>query len=45
LASMFGYATQLRSISQGRSNYTMEFLHYREVPRNVAEIIIGKAGK
>ena len=45
LAEMFGYATQLRSISQGRSNYTMEFLHYREVPRNVAEIIIGKAGK
>ena len=40
LAEMFGYATQLRSISQGRANYSMEFAHYAEVPRNVAEEII-----
>jgi elongation factor G len=40
LASMFGYATTLRSISQGRANYSMEFGHYAEVPRNVAETII-----
>jgi elongation factor G len=39
LASMFGYATQLRSMSQGRANYAMEFDHYEEVPRNVAEEI------
>jgi len=45
LAEMFGYATQLRSMSQGRANYSMEFLHYSEVPRNVAEQIIGKSGK
>jgi len=45
LAEMFGYATQLRSISQGRASYNMEFLHYREVPRNVAEVIIGKTSK
>lgn len=42
LAEMFGYATQLRSMSQGRANYSMEFLHYSEVPRNVAEQIAGK---
>ncbi len=42
LAEMFGYATQLRSMSQGRANYTMEFLHYAEVPKNVAEEIIEK---
>ncbi len=41
LASMFGYATQLRSMSQGRANYAMEFSHYAEVPHNVAEDIIG----
>ncbi|MFA6193908.1 MAG: elongation factor G [Parcubacteria group bacterium] len=39
LASMFGYATALRSMSQGRANYSMEFDHYEEVPRNVAEEI------
>ncbi|MFA5871473.1 MAG: elongation factor G [Parcubacteria group bacterium] len=39
LASMFGYATQLRSMSQGRASYSMEFDHYEEVPRNVAEEI------
>lgn len=41
LASMFGYATALRSMSQGRANYAMEFDHYEEVPRNVAEEIKG----
>lgn len=42
LATMFGYATQLRSMTQGRANYTMEFGHYSEVPKNVAEEIINK---
>jgi elongation factor G len=39
LASMFGYATQLRSMSQGRASYSMEFDHYEDVPKNVAEEI------
>jgi elongation factor G len=39
LASLFGYATQLRSMSQGRANYAMEFDHYAQVPANVAEEI------
>jgi len=43
LAQMFGYATELRSMTQGRANYTMEFDHYQQVPRNIAEeIITGK---
>jgi elongation factor G len=42
LAQMFGYATQLRSMTQGRASYVMEFSHYAEVPRNVAEEIMGK---
>ena len=42
LAEMFGYATALRSMSQGRANFTMEFLHYSEVPKNIAEEIIGE---
>jgi elongation factor G len=41
LAAMFGYATQLRSMTQGRASYSMEFAYYSEVPRNVAEEIIG----
>ncbi|MFH1427800.1 MAG: elongation factor G, partial [Patescibacteria group bacterium] len=45
LAEMFGYATSLRSMSQGRASYTMEFLKFAEVPRNVAEEIIEKTGK
>ena len=45
LASMFGYATTLRSVSQGRANYSMEFGHYAEVPRNVAETIIAGTQK
>jgi len=40
LSSMFGYATQLRSMSQGRANYSMEFGHYSEVPKTLAEEII-----
>ena len=42
LAEMFGYATDLRSMTQGRATYTMEFLKYGEVPGNVAEGIINK---
>lgn len=42
LAEMFGYATDLRSMSQGRANYTMEFAKYNEVPANIAEQIINK---
>ncbi len=42
LAEMFGYATQLRSLTQGRATYTMEFKHYAEAPKNVAEAIINK---
>ena len=42
LSEMFGYATDLRSISQGRATYTMEFLKYGEVPSNIAEGIINK---
>lgn len=42
LAEMFGYATQLRSMTQGRASYTMEFDHYEEVPPNITEKIIGK---
>jgi len=45
LASMFGYATQLRSMSQGRGTSTMEFSNYAEVPKNIAEQIIGGEGK
>jgi elongation factor G len=45
LAEMFGYATQLRSMSQGRANYSMEFLHYSEVPKMVSEKIIEGSGK
>ena len=42
LAEMFGYATDLRSRTQGRGTYTMQFSHFEEVPRNVAEAIIEK---
>lgn len=41
LSSMFGYATALRSMSQGRASYSMEFSHYAEVPSNVAQEIMG----
>ena len=42
LAEMFGYSTQLRSLTQGRATYSMEFKHYTEAPKNVAEAIINK---
>ncbi len=42
LADMFGYATTLRSLTQGRGSYTMHFSHYEEVPTNIAEDIISK---
>ena len=45
LASMFGYATQLRSMTQGRATFTMEFEYYAEVPKNVVEGIIGEEKK
>lgn len=45
LAEMFGYATTLRSMSQGRATYSMEFHHYAEAPRNVADEIIAKRAK
>lgn len=43
LAEMFGYATAMRSATQGRANYSMEFSHYAEAPNNVAEEVIKKA--
>jgi len=43
LAEMFGYATTLRSMSQGRATYTMEFLKYAEAPNNIAQDIISKS--
>ncbi|HWO56765.1 MAG TPA: elongation factor G [bacterium] len=45
LTEMFGYATRLRSLSQGRAVYTMEFSHYEEVPAKMAETIMVGAGK
>ncbi|MBP2656164.1 MAG: fusA 1 [Firmicutes bacterium] len=42
LSEMFGYATDLRSRTQGRGNYSMEFDHYEEVPKNIAEAIVAK---
>jgi len=42
LSEMFGYATTLRSLSQGRATYSMEFKHYAEAPRNVADAVINK---
>ncbi len=44
LSEMFGYATSLRSNTQGRGNFIMQFDHYEEVPRNIAEEIIKKSG-
>jgi elongation factor G len=43
LAEMFGYATDLRSETQGRATYTMQFAHYAQVPNNIAETIVAKA--
>ncbi|WP_429497579.1 elongation factor G [Robbsia andropogonis] len=44
LAEMFGYSTSLRSATQGRATYTMEFKHYSDAPRNVADAIISAKG-
>jgi elongation factor G len=43
LATMFGYATDLRSMTQGRATYTMHFGEYQEVPRQIADEIVAKA--
>ncbi|MCA3640425.1 MAG: elongation factor G, partial [Methylobacterium sp.] len=45
LSEMFGYSTSLRSLTQGRATYTMEFKHYAEAPKNVAEAIISAKTK
>jgi elongation factor G len=45
LSEMFGYSTTLRSMSQGRATYTMEFKHYSEAPRNIAEAIVAARSK
>jgi elongation factor G len=45
LNEMFGYSTQLRSLTQGRATYTMEFKHYAEAPKNIADSIIKKDDK
>ncbi|MDR5756176.1 elongation factor G [Caballeronia sp. LZ035] len=45
LAEMFGYSTSLRSLTQGRATYTMEFKHYAETPSNVSEAIINSKSK
>jgi len=45
LAETFGYATDLRSLTQGRASYSMEFDHYEEVPRGVAEKVLGTRSK
>ena len=42
LGEMFGYATDLRSATQGRATFTMEFARYSEVPRNIAEEIVSR---
>ena len=42
LSEMFGYSTTLRSLTQGRATYTMEFKHYTEAPKSVAEAVINK---
>jgi elongation factor G len=45
LNEMFGYSTTLRSLTQGRATYTMEFKHYAEAPKNIADTIINKDDK
>ncbi|MCG6287857.1 hypothetical protein, partial [Vibrio vulnificus] len=44
LSEMFGYATDLRSATQGRASYSMEFFEYAEVPKNIAEAIVAERG-
>jgi elongation factor G len=43
LAAMFGYATELRSMTQGRASYSMEFHHYQQLPSGLADEIVAKA--
>jgi elongation factor G len=43
LAMMFGYATELRSMTQGRANYSMEFDHYQALPQSLVDEIVAKA--
>ena len=43
LAEMFGYATDLRSQTQGRATYTMQFANYEQAPRSVSEEVVSKA--
>ncbi|NTU42983.1 MAG: elongation factor G, partial [Nitrospirales bacterium] len=43
LSDMFGYATDLRSKTQGRANYTMQFSHYEDVPKGIMDAIVAKA--
>ena len=43
LAEMFGYATDLRSMTQGRASYSMELSHYAEVPSNLAQELVAKS--
>ncbi len=43
MSEMFGYATDMRSATQGRATFSMEFATYREVPDNIAETVISKA--
>ena len=45
LAEMFGYATDLRGLTQGRGTFNMEFSHYQEVPKNIADKVIGEKAK
>jgi elongation factor G len=45
LGEMFGYSTTLRSLTQGRATYTMEFKHYAEAPKSVAEAVITARSK
>jgi elongation factor G len=45
LGEMFGYSTTMRSLSQGRATYTMEFKHYAEAPKSVAEAVISAKTK
>ncbi|NDH29512.1 MAG: hypothetical protein EBX72_03330, partial [Betaproteobacteria bacterium] len=45
LAEMFGYSTTLRSLTQGRATYSMEFKQYAEAPKNVAEVVISSRTK
>ena len=45
LSEMFGYATSLRSATQGRATYTMEFKHYAEAPKNIIEAIVSSRAK